>query len=450
MRKRKFRNISVSTILLFGIFFLIGCKVQVYDLQPVIATGTPVLSAAKESQTLVMRNTSGPLPAVTNTPPIHIAPTRIGESVPIEILELVMINGGSGWGIGKVANGQDKIIVKTTNGGANWKNVSSSQAVYENAGKNKEISAWFLDSNQAWVVYWDNENWSSTNQIPVWKTTDSGGNWEKSILPTEGYSLQYFKDVQIRFIDPQIGWVFAKMGKTEEREYIGLFTTHDGGRSWNLMVSPDSVNLPSKGGKNGAVFRNATEGWISGSNAKDDPGSLLWHSIDGGNTWNKQVLPQYLAEGIPSDLLSNRQYSCSLTPPKFVDYLYQYAWMKMVCQGGELAEPLGLLYWTYDGGNSWRVYQLPAAEGSLVFYGIYQGWYSKTAAPGSSYPYEILGTSNGGENWNLIAQTAWKSNLQFITASIGWGVVEYEGHYAMVKTGDGGFTWEQIFPVVDP
>jgi hypothetical protein len=37
------------------------------------------------------------------------------------------------------------------------------------------------------------------------------------------------------------------------------------------MVSPDSINLPSKGGKNGAVFRNATEGWISGSNAKDDP-----------------------------------------------------------------------------------------------------------------------------------------------------------------------------------
>ena len=160
MRKRKFRNFSVFTILLFSIFFLAGCKVQVYDLQPVIATDTPVLSAAKESQTPVMRNTPGPLPAETNTPPIHIAPTRISESVPIEIFELVMINGGSGWGIGKVANGQDKIVVKTTNGGANWKNVSSSQAVYENAGKNKEISAWFLDSNQAWVVYWDNENWS--------------------------------------------------------------------------------------------------------------------------------------------------------------------------------------------------------------------------------------------------------------------------------------------------
>jgi hypothetical protein len=35
----------------------VGCKVQVYDLQPVIATDTPVLSAAKESQTPVMRNT---------------------------------------------------------------------------------------------------------------------------------------------------------------------------------------------------------------------------------------------------------------------------------------------------------------------------------------------------------------------------------------------------------
>lgn len=153
MRKRKFRNISVSTILLFGIFFLIGCKVQVYDLQPVIATGTPVLSAkkarpchAKYFRTIFRRNQhpADSYRSDANQWKCSDRDIRISDDQRRERVR----------GIGKVANGQDKIIVKTTNGGANWKNVSSSQAVYENAGKNKEISAWFLDSNRklGWFI----------------------------------------------------------------------------------------------------------------------------------------------------------------------------------------------------------------------------------------------------------------------------------------------------------
>lgn len=103
----------------------------------------------------------------------------------------------------------------------------------------------------------------------------------------------------------------------------------------------------------------------------------------------------------------------------------------------------------YDGGNSWRVYQLPAAEGSLVFYGIYQGWYSKTAATGSSYLWNF-GNVKRGENWESHCLDSLEEQFAVYYRFHRMGVVEYEGHYAMVKTGDGGFTWEQIFPVVDP
>ncbi|NMB92753.1 MAG: hypothetical protein GYA26_00905, partial [Flexilinea flocculi] len=59
-------------------------------------------------------------------------------------------------------------------------------------------------------------------------------------------------------------------------------------------------------------------------------------------------------------------------------------------------------------------------------------------------------TSNGGVDWNVISRTAWKSKLHFITPVIGWGIVEYQGRNAMVKTEDGGFTWSQILPMVNP
>lgn len=441
--------IICSLILILG-FSVCGCKVQVFDLQPILATTEAPLSVPSESSTPIYTIAGDALPAVTNTPPIHLAPTRINESVPIEISDLVMINGGTGWGIGKVQKSQHELVVYTTNGGSNWKDVSASEAIYENASRVMKTSAYFLDSSRAWVIYWDPDNGLSQNGVKVWKTQDAGGNWKKITLPTDGVTIQYFRDVQIGFLDNQIGWIFAKLGQSQDREYIGLYTTHDGGETWTLMVSPDSVNLPAKGSKNGVVFRNAAEGWISGNNAKDEPGALLWRTTDGGNTWAKQILSPPVDGEVPSDLLTNTQYSCSLTPPKFVDVMVQYAWMKMVCQGGVLPEPVGLLYWTYDSGNSWRVSKLPKAEGSLVFYGIYQGWYSQPAAADSSFSYEIQSTSNGGQSWNLIAQTAWKSDLQFITQAIGWGVVSFENSLAMVKTVDGGYTWEQVFPMIDP
>ena len=417
---------------------LSSCKVQVYDLQPLIATTEAPQMTGIGDPTAVERRPTSISPSMTSTPPLHIAPTRIQEQTASEIIEMVMINGGSGWGIAKVPKGEGELVVRTTNGGANWKDVTPPQAIY------------FLDSSQAWLVYWSEAAASGQPDLKVWKTQDSGVSWKKIQLPDEGYTIQYFRDVKIGFVDNQIGWIFAKLGQSQDREYIGLYTTHDGGETWTLMVSTDTVNLPAKGSKNGAVFRNAAEGWVSGKNAIDDPGSLLWHTSDGGNTWERQILPPLLADGIPSDILSSPQYSCSLTPPKFVDFMYQYAWMKLTCEGGTLTEPLALLYWTYDSGTSWRVSKLPKAEGNLEFYGIYQGWYSLPAPEGSSYAYEIQSTANGGENWNTIAQTAWSSRLQFITQAIGWGVVQYQGRYAMVKTGDGGYNWEQIFPVIDP
>ncbi len=122
----------------------------------------------------------------------------------------------------------------------------------------------------------------------------------------------------------------------------------------------------------------------------------------------------------------------------------------VTCRGGDLSNPLAMVYWTYDSGNSWRVYGLPKADGHLTFYGIYQGWYSEVSDEGSATPFEVLGTSNGGADWNTIAQTAWDSQLHFITPAVGWGVVNYQGKLAMVKSEDGGHSWIQIYPMIVP
>ncbi len=442
------RSLSYPLFIIIFTVLLSGCKVQVFDLQPIIPT---VPSATIYlTPTALLRQTIAPKPEITSTPPLHIAPTQIQQMTAIDIFDLVMIDGADGWGIGQIPQGQGKIIVRTTDGGNKWQNVTPFEAIYANTGKNVETATYFLDANRAWVLYWETDKWSPDAGVIVWYTIDGGATWESAKLPISGYTIQYFKNAQIGFVDGSVGWIFANLGKNQDREYIGLYTTHDGGVTWTLMVSSDSVNLPSKGGKNGAVFRNAMEGWISGSNTRDEPDTMLWQTYNGGNTWTKLILPNPEGTDVPADLFNSGRYSCSLTVPKFVDFQLQYAWTKMTCSGESLETPLAFVYWTYDAGKSWRTMRLPKSEGSLEFYGIYQGWYSQAADPGSTFEYEILFTNNGGIDWSVISQTAWKSRLQFITAAVGWGVVEYQGRYAMVKTEDGGFSWAQIFPMVYP
>ena len=425
-----------------------GCQVQVYDLQPIIPT---VPSATFfQTPTPLLAQTNAPRAEGTSTPPIHLAPTKIVQATSVDLIELVMIDGGIGWGVAQVPGGMDKMIVRTTDGGSQWKNVTPPEAIYQNAEKNVEPSAFFLDANRAWLLFSEPDKRPSENRITVWYTTDGAVSWQSSEIPLDNFTLQYFNNAQIGFVDSSIGWVFANIGKNQDREFISLFTTYDGGLTWSLMVSSDSSNLSSMGGKNGVVFRNDTEGWVSGRKTRDEPDLLLWQTSDGGNTWKKVILPYPEGVDVPAGLLSDGQIRCSLSVPKFVDFQLQYAWTKLSCSGGTLTEPIAFVYWTYDTGKSWRTMRLPKADGNLAFYGIYQGWYSQLSEPGSSFEYEILGTADGGVNWNVISRTAWDSKLQFITAAVGWGLVNYQGGRALVKTEDGGYSWSQIFPMVQP
>ena len=428
-----------------------GCSVQIYDLQPIIiGTNTPTPTQVKTKPFSGVTASPG-IRADTPTPPIHIAPTQITSITAVNILEITMIDGGTGWGIGQIPGEKDKMVLRTTDNAERWKNVTPSQAVYDYADKNTEISGCFRDANHAWLIFYEKDAYDSRNGIVVWYTEDGGQSWESVNLPISGYAVQFVADPQISFLDNQNGWVFARIGRNENREYVGIYTTHDGGKSWTAMVTTNSDNLPSAGRKNGAVFRDTLEGWISCESTFNEPDMVLWHTTDGGNTWYKQQLPTPYGFNIPDGLLWNPSYTCSLSVPKFVDFQYQYAWAVLQCTPSDAqSEPVSILYWTYDRLSTWKTYRLPAAAGDLSFYGIEYGWYAVANAPGSDYPYQILFTEDGGENWRTASQLAWDSKLQFSTPAIGYGIATYMGIPALVKTSNSGFSWEQIFPMAAP
>lgn len=438
-----------------GLLFLLGflliltaCSVEIYDLQPIIiGTNTPTPTQQK----IVVYVSATPTPRIelpTATPPVHLAPTEITSAVSVNILEIHMMDGGTGWGIGRIPNSQDSLVLRTTDGGNTWKNVTPSQVIYDNAGEASEVSGCFRDQNHAWLIFITRD--SLREGIQVWYTEDGGGTWSRTELPLSGYTVQFFTDPKIAFLDLQTGWIFARIGQNEGREFIGLYTTYDGGLTWAPMVTSGTANLPSLGRKNGAVFRDTLEGWISGESTSIEPDAVLWHTFDGGNSWYKQQLPAPYGYNIPDGLLSDPAITCSFETPKFVDMVYVCAWSVLKCSGGSLSEPVSILYWSYDRLSSWQTYRLPSAEGDLSFYGIEVGWYAIQNPAGSDFPYEILFTENGGANWRTIASLAWDSRLQFITPAIGYAIATYQGMPALVRTNNSGFDWEQLFPMIMP
>lgn len=441
------RNICCWLILAV---LLTACSVQIYDLQPIIVgTNTPVPTAT-EIRAFVGRTPTPRKEYAAPTPPVHIAPTPISQRVSVNILEIGMADGGNGWGIGRIPGSKDKLVLRTSDGGENWRNVTPSQVIYDNAGMVDDVYGCFRDADHAWVLFEDEQGFDPKEGVRVWSTEDGGRTWNSAELPLSVAAVQYFSDPKINFLDNQNGWIFAGIAKIEGREYSGLYTTHDGGQTWVNMVSGNTGNLPSVTKKNGAVFRDTLEGWITGENSMSDPAAVLWHTFDGGNSWYQQLFPEPWGLNIPQGLLSDPSISCSLGVPKFVDFQNQYAWTVLKCSGGSLSEPVSILYWTYDRLSTWKTIRLPAAEGDLSFYGIEYGWYAVQNEPGSDFPYQILFTEDGGENWRTAAQLAWDSRLQFLTPSIGYAIATYNGMPALVKTENSGFAWQQIFAFINP
>lgn len=450
-KKRTGKQLLTGILLCFSVFlpvFISACSVRIYDLQPIIVGTDTATPTTQTKETFAAVTPSPAIRSATATPPIHISPTEITEPISVNILDIAMIDGGTGWGIGQIPGKSDKMVLRTGDGAATWKNITPPEAIYDQAGKIRDIAYCFRDELHAWLMFYAPDGSFSSEELRVWSTEDGGQTWESSPLPLAGYGIQFFTSPQIGFLDSQTGWLFAHIGKTANREYIALYTTYDGGRNWNAMVTSDSGNLSSLGRKNGAVFRDTLEGWISSQNTAEEPDMILWHTMDGGNTWFKQPVPAPYGYNIPDGLLIDPSYTCRFSTPKFTDTMYQCAWAVLRCAKQDAGEPVSILYWTQDRLVSWKTLRLPAFDGDLSFYGIEYGWYAVSTTPGSDFPYEILFTEDGGENWRTASRLAWDSRLQFITPAVGFGIATYNGQPALVKTMNSGFSWEQIFPIV--
>ena len=182
-------------------------------------------------------------------------------------------------------------VFKTTDGGLNWK------AIFEHEATSSIGAIAVASSNPSLVWVGTGEANIRNDAIPgagVYLSTDAGKTWQSMGLKTVGQIGRIVIDPH----DPNHVVVAAlghEWGPNPDR---GIFVTTDGGKSWrkSLYVNDHTgaIDVAMQPG-NGQVLFAAT--WQAERRPwtlhDGGPGSGIWRSTDGGETWKR------LREGLP-------------------------------------------------------------------------------------------------------------------------------------------------------
>ncbi len=181
----------------------------------------------------------------------------------------------------------------------------------------------------------------------IYKSTDGGLTWElKGLEATE-----HIGRIVVHPQDPDVVWVAALGALWRQNPERGLYKTTDGGDTWDLVnfVSEKAgfVDVAVHPENPDILFASSWER-IRGPYFfhSGGPGSALWKSTDGGDTWSKVE-----GGGLPETELGRIGIAFAPSYPR-VMYLMVEAAPRETEDGEE--ETLSGLYRSMDGGETWE------------------------------------------------------------------------------------------------
>jgi photosystem II stability/assembly factor-like uncharacterized protein len=355
--------------------------------------------------------------------------------------------------------GDDGLILRTTNGGDTWTDLSWSNSrqlssVYFQTELNGLIGAVGVifstsDGGSSWtettpifyntferIDFVDNLIGYSSGWNGLYKTSNGGNNWSRCPLwISQAYSSQY-KD--FHFINGDLGWM---VGSQEVVDH-----TQDGGQT---MIQQRGGIHPTYT-LNAVEFTDSKTGWAAGTRGR------IIYTTTGGNNW------EYLSHGPVNDLYAIQ----------FSDTLNGYAAgpgvFLITSTGGKIWEQrnapsnyiIGAIY-VIDKNNiiaiaeDGNIYHSSNVGGSwnIVYWGFSERGLSDMCftmnGTGIAVGYEgtILRTTNWGYTWYSVNSgvAEWLLGCHVIDDTRAWAV----GLGVMLKTDDAGLTWQSTYQSID-
>lgn len=249
----------------------------------------------------------------------------------------------------------------------------------------------------------------------VYRTTDGGTTWDKTEPPVEGVKVEFPErgywyydcwDIQdIQFLSRDIGWAVGDHG--------AVLKTNDSANTW--MSTHEISRIPGVPHFRSVFFTQQDEGWVAGyRNQGDHREPVLKHTSNYGQTWESQ------------DTNLNTGYLLGIT---FVqDTLGVVGWA--VGSGGTIIR-------SYDKGETWQLLDSVVGNWDLravAFIDRQRGWVVGKGV--------ILGTTNGGDTWEVQKQGEW--SLLAVAIRDERTVLAVGGNGLIFLTINNGQDWIQV------
>jgi photosystem II stability/assembly factor-like uncharacterized protein len=225
--------------------------------------------------------------------------------------------------------------------------------------------------------------------------------------------------------------------------------------------------VPCRGDQNfGISFRDQSTGWATALCA----GALLpyfYATHDGGKTWQPQRVPAIPATTtcpcwtiLTTPTFTSAQVATStVTTNSLVPQNCQTSGDGRTCNQDAIPVHV-FIYGTTNGGKTWVLHQLPGVSvfTGPVFLDARNGWFAAfVPKPGALHNEldfdQLYVTHDGGATWTPLATSAnfRGGDMDFVSTTTGWalmGIGLSPDQQTLLRTTDGGHSWERLFPVV--
>lgn len=356
---------------------------------------------------------------------------------PVTITTIKMIDEEIGWAIGNQGDNSDHILF-TQDGASTWKD--RTPPITETSSDEYQIAtAYFLSEQLAWALFTPQYGPPSRDaNFQIWYTHDAGNTWQQS-EPLQLTGLEeYFIPEAFAFTGRYHGWLLVHIGAGMSHDYSHLYATKNGGRTWKRVIDPYGDGLQSLR-NTGIAFADNYFGWVSKDNLGIMPGAYVEQTQNGGLSWENNFLPA------PEEHdWFNEISQCQTSSPTFTSPHNAALIVKCRIHDENTVDyrawSLTYIYTTQDRGKTWEHSLLPTPVDHLVFNNV-----DSSLALGR----DIYQSTDGGLSWVEQKSVHWDGQFSFVDDQLGWAVARNDDEIALVKTSNGGQTWQIVEPVME-
>ncbi len=242
-----------------------------------------------------------------------------------------------------------------------------------------------LDAKTQWVLFNGTDGTAT-----VARTIDGGAHWQLTKIPPQTPGVDNPSTLQ--FVNGTTGWLTVDTSRSANSSSAILYHSTDGGATWQ------STNLPAGGIP---LFISATTGWFTGSTAYNVP-MKVYRTLDGGNSWQQQMF------AAPTGTNGNTP---DFSEPIFFDSQH----------GVMLAEYFTVLqiYVTKDGGMTWSAGSQFSIQDTSLLRAV-QTHFGQSAWVDFGAVFYV--THDAGATWQQgnLPQGGGVSSMHFLSSTAGW------------------------------